>query len=417
MSKRIAILMLLAALTSTAMAQNDSILVNGRDTIAYTYTPIIFPNSSAQPQSKPKSKAWQKIVRYFTESTRDKSFEKRVDFTLIPGIYYTNSTSAGLALVAAGLYRLDRENRALPASDFSIYATVSLTGFYRVGVKGNNIFRDNRRRITYDAEFYSQPTKFWGLGYEAAMQNSYVRYNGSRCSADIRYLERIAKGLYIGLGADFDYQYSHKTRNDKGDYGHFLARLNGAKSSYYALGISLLVEFDTRDFIPNPARGVYISLQGKIRPKGTSDIGRTTYYGRLVVDYYQRLWKGAVLALDLRGEFNSNGTPWTLYASLGGSHNMRGYYEGRYSDLCAVTLQAELRQRIYKRLGGVVWGGAGNCFSYDNFAWRNTLPTYGIGLRFELKRRVNIRLDYGFGGKDSHGKLIHGAVFSVNEAF
>ena len=96
---------------------------------------------------------------------------------------------------------------------------------------------------------------------------------------------------------------------------------------------------------------------------------------------------------------------------------MRGYYDGRYSDLCAVTLQAELRQRIYKRLGGVVWGGAGNCFSYDNFAWRNTLPTYGVGLRFELKRRVNIRLDYGFGGKDSRGKLIHGAVFSVNEAF
>lgn len=417
MHRRIAIFALLVAIVSTAAAQNDSILVNDRDTIAYSYTPITFPNTATQPAPKPKSEAWQKIVRYFTESARDKSFEKKVDFTFIPGIYYSNSTSAGLALVAAGLYRLDRENRTLPASDFSIYATVSLTGFYRVGVKGNNIFRNDRRRITYDAEFYSQPTKFWGLGYEAARQGDYVRYNGSRCSADIRYLERIAKGLYIGVGADFDYLYSRKVRNDEGDYDRFLGRLGGEKSSYYALGASLFVEFDTRDFIPNPARGVYISLQGKIRPKGTSDIGRTTYYGRLVVDYYQRLWRGAILALDLRGEFNSNGTPWTLYASLGGSHNMRGYYDGRYSDLCAVTLQAELRQRIYKRLGGVVWGGAGNCFSYDNFAWRNTLPTYGVGLRFELKRRVNIRLDYGFGGKDSRGKLIHGAVFSVNEAF
>jgi hypothetical protein len=96
---------------------------------------------------------------------------------------------------------------------------------------------------------------------------------------------------------------------------------------------------------------------------------------------------------------------------------MRGYYAGRFADLCSVSVQAELRQRIYKRLGGVVWGGAGNVFSYSNFKWRHTLPNYGVGLRFEFKRRVNLRLDYGFGGRDGRGRLMHGAVFSVNEAF
>lgn len=419
MGRRIAILAVFVAFSATVAAQNDSILVSGRDTIAYTYTPITL-TTTPQQAVKPKreNKAWNRLVRYFVESSRDKSFEKKVDFTFVPGIYYSNSTSAGLAVVAAGLYRIDKENRALPASDFSIYATASLTGFYRVGVKGNNIFKDNRRRITYDAEFYSQPTKFWGLGYEAAKSNDYVRYNGSRCMADIRYSERLAKGLYVGVGADFDYLYTRKVRKDNsGQYDEFLARLNGERGSYYALGLSLFVEFDTRDFIPNPERGVYIALQGKIRPKGTSNIGKTTYSGRVVIDYYQRLWRGAVLALDLRGELNSRGTPWAYYASLGGSHSMRGYYAGRFSDLCAITLQAELRQRIYKRLGGVVWGGAGNAFSFDHFAWRGTMPNYGVGLRFEFKRRVNLRLDYGFGGRDGRGKLIHGAVFSVNEAF
>ena len=398
------------------MAQNGSILVNGRDTIAYTYTPIELNAATSKP--KRENRAWNKIVRYFTESSEDKSFERKVDFTFVPGIYYTNSTSAGLAFVAAGLYRIDKENRSLPASDFSVYATASLTGFYRVGVKGNNIFRNDRRRLVYDAEFYSQPTKFWGLGYQEAMDNSPVRYNGSRCMADVRYLERLAKGFYVGVGADFDYLYTRKVRKDNGDdYATFLSRLNGQKSDYYALGLSLLVEYDTRDFIPNPERGVYVGLQGKIRPKGTSNIGKTTYGGRLVVDYYQRLWKGAVLALDLRGELNSRGTPWAYYSSLGGSNAMRGYYAGRFSDLCSVSVQAELRQRIYRRLGGVVWGGAGNVFSYDNFSWRHTMPNYGVGLRFEFKRRVNFRLDYGFGGKDGRGRLIHGAVFSVNEAF
>lgn len=39
------------------------------------------------------------------------------------------------------------------------------------------------------------------------------------------------------------------------------------------------------------------------------------------------------------------------------------------------------------------------------------LPTYGVGLRWEFKHRVNIRIDYGF------GKHTRGFIFNVNEAF
>ena len=97
---------------------------------------------------------------------------------------------------------------------------------------------------------------------------------------------------------------------------------------------------------------------------------------------------------------------------------MRGYYAGRFNDLCAIVLQAELRQKIYKGLGVAAWGGAGNVFStFRTFDWGQTLPTYGVGLRYEIKRGMNIRFDYGFGDCDSRGELIHGAVFSINEAF
>jgi hypothetical protein len=162
MRRRIAILVLLTTLVSSVAAQNDSILVSGRDTIAYTYTPITLPSQPLKP--KRENKAWNRLVQYFVESAKDNSFERRVDFSFIPAIYYSNSTSAGLAFIAAGLYRIDKNNREIPASDFSIYATASLTGFYRVGIEGNNIFRNDRRRITYTTEFYSQPTRFWGLG-------------------------------------------------------------------------------------------------------------------------------------------------------------------------------------------------------------------------------------------------------------
>jgi outer membrane protein assembly factor BamA len=178
------------------------------------------------------------------------------------------------------------------------------------------------------------------------------------------------------------------------------------------------LELDTRNIITNPQQGVYLGVQAKIRPKGMSNIGRTLWSGRLSANYYQKLWKGAILAFDLQGELNSEGTPWVYNATIGGLSAMRGYYAGRFNDLCAITLQAELRQHLYKGIGAVAWGGAGNIFnSFRQFDWSKTLPTYGVGLRYEIKRNINLRLDYGFGGKDYRGKLIHGAVFSINEAF
>lgn len=91
---------------------------------------------------------------------------------------------------------------------------------------------------------------------------------------------------------------------------------------------------------------------------------------------------------------------------------MRGYYQGRYTDNDMITVQVELRQHIWRRIGCAVWGGAGNVFpSLSRFDWSQTLPNYGAGLRWELKKRVNVRLDYGFGKKTS------GFLLNINEAF
>ena len=414
MFKRIAIFALLMALNLVAVAQNDSILVVGKDTVAYRYTPISFT-----PQKKAKSgKGWQKFIDYIADSNLDQSFEKRVDMTFAPGIYYTPSTSVGLAVMAAGLYRLDKHNRNISPSNFSVYGTASLTGFYRVGINGVNIFRNDHQRIIYNAEFFSQPTSFWGVGYDAAMTYSSMRYLASRTIVDLRLLQRVVKRLYVGVGADYNYHFGKFGGRKYASESDFLVRLNGDRVVYNATGVSLFVEFDTRDIISNPQRGVYVSIQAKVRPKGMNNVGQTLWYGRLSANFYQKLWWGAVLALDLQTELNSVGTPWVYNASIGGLSAMRGYYAGRFNDLCAITLQAELRQKIYKGLGATAWVGAGNVFrTFGEFDWHKTLPTYGIGLRYALKRNLSFRFDYGFGSRDHRGKLIHGAVFSLNEAF
>jgi hemolysin activation/secretion protein len=113
-----------------------------------------------------------------------------------------------------------------------------------------------------------------------------------------------------------------------------------------------------------------------------------------------------------------------MMAPIGGSYRMRGYYEGRYRDDNMITTQVELRQRIWRRIGAVAWVGAGNVWGQgSDFSWSHTLPNYGVGLRWEFKKRVNVRLDYGFGKMPTtsdpaiKAKRSSAFIFGINEAF
>ena len=130
-------------------------------------------------------------------------------------------------------------------------------------------------------------------------------------------------------------------------------------------------------------------------------------------DTYGKLWKGAILAADIRGTLNFGNPSWGMMAQVGNSCSMRGYYGGRYRDKHKTEAQIELRQHIYKRHGVAVWGGAGTVFDkFSSVRFDRLLPNWGIGYRWEFKKNGNIRLDYGFGKNG-----ISGFVFNINEAF
>ena len=133
----------------------------------------------------------------------------------------------------------------------------------------------------------------------------------------------------------------------------------------------------------------------------------------LQVDAYQRVWKGAILAEDFRTMLNFGNPSWGMMALLGNSNSMRGYYEGRYRDKHKMEAQVELRQHVWKRNSLTTWVGAGTVFhKFSEMRSRHILPNFGIGYRWEFKKNVNVRLDYGFGKAGQTGFL-----FSINEAF
>ena len=402
--RRLIVTLIATAIVCLAQAQEHGILVDDRDTISYTYTPIS--------QIPTKQSGWQRFYKYFEQSSVDKTAYKRFDVTFVGAPTYSSTTGLGLGVMAAGLYRIDRTDFQIPPSTVSLFVRATLKGVYTVGIEGINIFKDNRDRLTYRVAFVSQPTDFWGVGYDAAVNNTPINYTSNNQQVELSYYHRLCRNLYIGARVNFDYIYAKK-----GDRELIKPYINGGKSESLSTGLSLLLEYDSRDFIPNPYRGLYLSLQAMSRPMALANIDDNTWRFTATASYYQKLWRGAVLALDLYGESNSKHTPWQLYARMGSKYRMRGYYEGRFTDRNMVTAQAELRQRVWRRIGVAVWGGAGNCFSsWSNYQWSYTLPNYGIGLRWEFKKRVNVRFDYGFGGK-VNGKLINGFQVLLNEAF
>lgn len=375
--------------------------ISESDTLHYTYTPLVADSTLLKPRKK---NIFHRFVEYFEGSTTDKTFTKKIDFTFAGGPSYSKNTSFGIGVLAAGLYRIDRTDSVTQPSNISVFGTVSVSGFYALGVTGNTIWARNRQRVDYEVSFSSAPRSFWGIGYAAGRYNPESTYVEKHYLVEGRYLYGVFRNLFIGGAWSFEHTAGKKFTNE--------SYFEGEKHAYTATGLGAVIEYDSRDFIPNPWKGVYVSLRETVFPKGLGNCGQPLWRTTFTADWYQRVWKSGVLAADLYGEFNSEGTPWPLLARMGGSYRMRGYYQGRYTDNAMITLQVELRQRIWRRIGCVVWGGAGNVFpKLADFRWGETLPNYGVGLRWELKKRVNIRIDYGF------GKNTSGFLLNINEAF
>ena len=112
-----------------------------------------------------KKSFFTKFLDYFNDANKNKK-QKKFDFSIIGGPHYSTDTKLGLGLVAAGLYRADRNDTILPPSNVSLFGDVSTVGFYLLGIRGTHIFPQDKYRLDYTLYFYSFPSKFWGMGYD-----------------------------------------------------------------------------------------------------------------------------------------------------------------------------------------------------------------------------------------------------------
>lgn len=345
-----------------------------------------------------------RFLDYFNDANKNKK-HKKFDFSIIGGPHYSTDTKLGLGLVAAGLYRTNPNDTILPPSNVSLFSDVSTVGFYMLGIRGTHIFPQDKYRADYTVYFYSFPCDYWGMGYDMGNDDS-NKSEMKRWQARIKgsFLFHLGSNFYIGPMVSYDYVIGKNVERPE--------LLNGMDRHTWNLGAGFSAVYDSRDVLTYPHQGLYINLTQCFRPRfmGNDYAFSTT---ELQVDAYQKVWKGAILAEDFRTMLNFGNPSWGMMALLGNSNSMRGYYEGRYRDKHKMEAQVELRQHIWKRNSLTVWVGAGTVFSkFSNIRFRHILPNYGLGYRWEFKKNVNVRLDYGFGKAGQSGFL-----FSINEAF
>lgn len=363
---------------------------------------MVQPSAVADSSMK-RCNFFKKILNYFNDANKTQDY-KKFDFSVIGGPHYSSDTKLGIGLVAAGLYRTDSTRMDLPPSNISLYGDVSTVGFYMLGIRGTHLFPADKYRFNYNLYFYSFPSLYWGQGYDdgnnAENESHYKRF---QAQVKMDFMFRMARNFYVGPAAVFDYIYGRNQEKPE------LWKGMSSRTTNITLGFSVL--YDSRDFLTNAYEGFYMRLDQRFSPTFLGNVYAFTST-EFTANYYRRIWKGGVLAGQYHTLLNYGNPPWGLMATLGSSYSMRGYYEGRYRDKCAMDAQLELRQHVWRRNGVAVWVGAGTIFpDFSGFEVKHILPNYGLGYRWEFKNRVNVRLDLGFGKRQT------GFIFNINEAF
>lgn len=372
-------------------------------TKAQTQEPDSIQVATTDSVPKKKLNIIQKLLNYYSDANKEKK-DKKFDFSIIGGPHFASDTKLGLGLVAAGLYKTDRNDSTLQPSTVSLFGDVSTVGFYLLGIRGSNIFPKEKYRLNYTLYFYSFPSLYWGEGYENGINNdNKSTYNRFQAMVKADFLFRLADNFYVGPMASFNYINGKDFQKPE--------LWEGEDSRTTNLNVGLSVVYDTRDFLTNAYKGYYLRIDQLFSP---SFLGNKNAYSstELTTSYYHPVWKGGILAAQVHAMLTYGDTPWGMMATLGSSYSMRGYYEGRFRDKNAIDMQVELRQHVWRRNGVAVWVGAGNVFpNFKSFKAKQILPNYGFGYRWEFKKRVNVRLDLGFGKNQT------GFIFNINEAF
>lgn len=337
----------------------------------------------------------------------DYDSSKVVDFSVLPGPFYTPEMQLGIGISAIGLYHVKSDSNVTHQP-----SSATINGFassnFSAGVTINNItfLKNGTQRFELLAELSKAPDVFYGIGYDAAEKKSNkIDFIHNTLRVSPKYYFILHKNVYVGFGFDYQNVRAGSSEVDDVDIDTPVELTDND-----AAGLMVNLTYDSRDYVLNPYTGWFLQLEMAHYFDKLSDNEFSTY-NTVLSNYIDLEPVPGVLAWQVKGAFTDGDVPWNYLPRIGGASNLRGYIEGRYRDKQALYSQVEYRLPIYGRTGMVTWVGAASSADQVNQIGRDILMSYGVGYRFRIKDRVNLRLDYAIGENESM------VYFNVNEAF
>jgi hypothetical protein len=317
--------------------------------------------------------------------------DKKLEVRIVPVLAYAPETGflGGIGVLTPFKCSPDSSTKHSLVAAFVAYSQYKQYYYYmpyQLYTKNNNYYLEG------EADYYKYSYYYWGIGEVRVPKEL---YNVSYPKIFLNAFRKIVPNFYIGL----DYYYENDVMGATQAGGSLAAdTILGSKGSIISGG-GLDLLYDTRDNIFFPKHGWYIK---GVSYFNVSQLGSTYNFERVVTDvsWYHELARPVVLALTQHNQFSWGNVPFNQLALIGGSKQIRGYYQGYYRDDALSYVQGETRINLIGRIGFVAFGTMAFFGNYHTFP-ESPAPVFaeGIGLRYnyEKKEHINLRADIGYG--------------------
>ena len=333
---------------------------------------------------------------------------KKNKFSGFPVAYYTPETKlAAGGFGAYTFYNKNDSNQKYPSqiqigAAYTFNKQLLIYFPFRIYTKHSNFTAYG------EAGYYKYSYFFYGIGNN--QPNDYKElYKVNFPRIRINLLKKVAPNLFIGVRYWLE---DYKIKETEPGKQLASGTIPGTKNNFIS-GIGPAFNFDSRDNIFSPSKGLFVDGGIQLYGKGT---GSNYRYNRYTADasFFISNRRKNVYAFNLFGDFLAGDViPFNQLALMGGNKKMRGYYEGRYRDKDLIALAGEFRFHIYKRFGAVTFANAGAVNDKLKYIFTHIRTSIGVGARYALNKseKLNIRLDAAFAKNSS------GLYFTIGEAF
>ena len=348
----------------------------------------------------------KQLKRYYRQLRKDSiRAHKNVWWSVLGGPSYTPEASFGVGGAVLASFRMNKQDTISQRSFLPAGLNLSINGTIVVAGAGTFFFNENRFRIYMNYGYRNEPSHYYGKGFEKAETiergDSTTRFHRSYFQLYPRFVWEVRPHFY--LGGLFDLNYTKVSDvNPVMEKDPYFQQF---KRKYFNVGIGGLIQYDTRDDVATPTRGMLLGANFKLFGKY---LGGAYNYEIIELEYrqFKNIFRPrSTLAWIAKSQIGLGDVPFTELPTFGSPFDLRGYYMGKYRDKSMAYGIVEYRHmfgspakyksgNFWAKCGFVAWVGTGT-IGETPFDWNKWKLNFGVGLRFQMQPGKNFRLDIG----------------------